>query len=114
MQVLRLLVLSLSLTAVFFALGIILASLVVVEAGDVRRLYFRDLAGAALGCLLAVPLQATIGPPAMVFVSMVALGALGLIVALATRTGQAQAVYSPPSCWRGPSARHHSMCAPTE
>jgi hypothetical protein len=91
MQVLRLLVLSLSLTAVFFALGIILASLVVVEAGDVRRLYFRDLAGAALGCLLAVPLQATIGPPAMVFVSMVALGALGLIVALATRTGQAQA-----------------------
>lgn len=90
-QVLRLLVLSLSLTAVFFALGIILASLVVVEAGDVRRLYFWDLTGAALGCLLAVPLQATIGPPAMVFVSMVALGALGLIVALATRTGQTQA-----------------------
>ncbi|MFZ4811187.1 MAG: hypothetical protein ACOYL9_07570 [Ilumatobacteraceae bacterium] len=90
-QVMRLFVLSLSLTAVFFALGIILASLVVVEAGDVRRLYFWDLVGAALGCLLAVPLQATIGPPAMVFVSMVALGVLGLTVAAATRTGLPQA-----------------------
>ena len=85
-QTLRLLLLSLSLTSVFFALGIMLASLVVVEAHEVRRLYFWDLTGAALGCLLAVPLQATIGPPAMVFVSMVALGVLGLVVALGTGT----------------------------
>ena len=45
--------------------------LFVVEVDNVRRLYFWDLAGAALGCLLAVPLQATIGPPAMILVSLV-------------------------------------------
>ena len=36
------------------------------RGADVRRLYFWDLTGAALGCLLAVPLQATIGQPAMI------------------------------------------------
>ena len=46
--------------------------LIVVESADVRKLYFWDLTGAALGCLLAVPLQRTIGPPAMVLLSLVA------------------------------------------
>lgn len=72
-----LLVLSLSITAVFFAAGLILASLFVAEVERVRRLYFWDLTGAALGALTAVPLQATIGPPAMIAVSLVALAVLG-------------------------------------
>ena len=65
-------VLALALTAVFFGLGAVISLLIVVDAADVRRLYFWDLAGAALGCLLAVPLQRTIGPPAMVLLSLVA------------------------------------------
>jgi hypothetical protein len=87
----RLLVLSLSLTSVFFALGVILASLIVVEAHEVRRLYFWDLTGAALGCLVAVPLLATIGPPAMILLSMVLMGCLGVAVAWTTGVGRRSA-----------------------
>jgi hypothetical protein len=76
-----LLVLSVSLTAVFFAVGVMLASLLVAEIHRVRRLYFWDLTGAALGCLLAVPLQATIGPPAMILLALVLLASLGLLAA---------------------------------
>ena len=85
-QVARLLFLSLSLTAVFFAVGVLLASLFVVEVEHVRRLYFFDLSGAALGCVLAVPLQATIGPPAMIFTSLVLLALLAFAAALVERT----------------------------
>ena len=83
-QLLRLLVLSVALTGVFFAAGLIMASLFVVEIANVRRLYFWDLTGAALGCLVAVPLQATIGPPAMILVAVVALALLGPLGSYAT------------------------------
>ncbi len=83
-QLFLLLVLSISLTGVFFAVGLLFASLVVSQASEMRRLYFWDLSGAALGCLVAVPLQATIGPPAMILVSMVVLALLGLVVTLAS------------------------------
>ncbi len=74
-------VLAFSLTAVFFGLGLIISLLIVVDAADVRRLYFWDLVGAALGCLVAVPLQLTIGPPAMVLISLFLFSALGLLIA---------------------------------
>jgi spermidine synthase len=74
-------VLAFSLTAVFFGLGLIISLLIVVDAADVRRLYFWDLVGAALGCLVAVPLQLTIGPPAMVLISLFMFSALGLLIA---------------------------------
>jgi SAM-dependent methyltransferase len=77
-QLVRLLILSISLTAVFFGVGLILARLIVAEAQEVRRLYFWDLTGAAVGCLAAVPLQLTIGPPAMILWSSVLLVLLGL------------------------------------
>jgi hypothetical protein len=81
-QIVRLLALSVSLTAVFFALGVLLASLIVAEVEHVRRIYFWDLAGAALGCLVAVPLQLWLGPPAMIVTSLVLLASLGLVAAL--------------------------------
>jgi hypothetical protein len=80
-------VLALALTSVFFGLGVIISLLIVVDAADVRRLYFWDLAGAALGCLLAVPLQRTIGPPAMVLLSLVAFAGLGLMIAVRSGHG---------------------------
>ncbi len=83
-QVARLLAMSLSLTAVFFVVGVLLAKLIVAEAHDVRRLYFWDLTGAALACLLAVPLQATIGPPAMIVGSTGLLAVLGVVAASGT------------------------------
>ena len=53
-QIGALLALSLAITGVFFGAGMLLAALFVVEADRVRRLYFWDLLGAALGCLLAI------------------------------------------------------------
>jgi hypothetical protein len=94
-EVALLLVLSLSLTAVFFALGLVLSALVVAEAHEVRRLYFWDLTGAALACLFAVPLQALIGPPAMILGSSVAVAAVGLAVALATSTKRSLSYVAP-------------------
>jgi hypothetical protein len=81
-EFLAVIALALAITAVFFGLGLVISLLIVVESADVRRLYFWDLAGAALGCLLAVPLQRTIGPPAMVLLSLVAFAALGLAIAM--------------------------------
>jgi hypothetical protein len=82
LEFLVVIVLALALTAVFFGLGMVISLLIVVESADVRKLYFWDLAGAALGCLLAVPLQRTIGPPAMVLLSLVAFACLGLVIAI--------------------------------
>jgi hypothetical protein len=80
-QFLLLVVLALAVTAVFFGLGLVISLLVVVDAAEVRKLYSWDLAGAALGCLLAVPLQLTVGPPTMVLASLVAFAALGPLLA---------------------------------
>jgi hypothetical protein len=84
-QLVFLLVLAISITSVFFAVGLLFAGLVVNQAQQVRRLYFWDLLGAAAGCLVAVPLEASVGPPAMILWSLVALAALGLVMTLATR-----------------------------
>ena len=86
-QLAILIVVALALTTLFFALGIVISVLIVVDAADVRKLYFWDLVGAALGCLLAVPLQRTIGPPTMVLATSVVFAALGLLVAVRTRAG---------------------------
>ncbi len=87
-ELLLVFVLALSLTAVFFALGVIISLLIVFDAADVRKLYFWDLAGAAVGCLIAVPLQLTVGPPAMVLLSLVLFAALGLVIAISTGKGR--------------------------
>ena len=84
-------VLALALTSVFFGLGLVISLLIVVDSADVRRLYFWDLAGAALGCLVAVPLQRTIGPPAMVLLALVAFAGLGLAIAIRRGHGAALA-----------------------
>jgi hypothetical protein len=91
LEFLIVIVVALTLTAVFFGLGLIISLLIVVESADVRRLYFSDLAGAAIGCLLAVPLQRTIGPPAMVLLSLVAFAGLGLAIAISGGHGTALA-----------------------
>ncbi len=83
-QLARLLIISIALTSVFFGVGLILAKLIVAEAREVRRLYFWDLFGAAMGCLTAVPLQLTVGPPAMILFANVVLVALGLTITART------------------------------
>ena len=91
-ELLVVVVLALALTAVFFGLGLIISLLIVVDSADVRKLYSWDLAGAALGCLLAVPLQLTVGPPAMVLLSLIAFAALGGVIALQQGRGKGLAL----------------------
>ena len=79
-QVGLLVLIALSLTAVFFALGVVLSALIVVEAAEMRRLYFWDLAGAAIACLIAIPLIGWVGPPALIVGSSVLLAVFGLLV----------------------------------
>lgn len=84
-QLAILVVIALALTTMFFALGIVISVLIVVDAAEVRKLYFWDLVGAALGCLLAVPLQMTVGPPVMVLATSIVFVALGAVVAIRTK-----------------------------
>ncbi|HET6833863.1 MAG TPA: hypothetical protein VFH30_08330 [Acidimicrobiales bacterium] len=65
--------------ASFIALGVILAT-VLGRAGDgVGRLYFCDLVGAGLGCVLAIPLIVWLGPPAVVMVAALVFALVGVL-----------------------------------
>ena len=65
--------------ASFIALGVILAT-VLGRAGDgVGRLYFADLMGAGLGCLLAIPLIVRLGPPAVVMIAALVFAVVGVL-----------------------------------
>jgi hypothetical protein len=65
--------------ASFIALGVIVAT-VLGRAGDgVGRLYFADLVGAGLGCLLAIPLIVRLGPPAVVMVAALVFAVVGVL-----------------------------------
>ena len=69
-----------ALFATFIALGIIVATLLG-RAGERRvgRLYFADLLGAGLGCLLAIPLIVSLGPPTVVMLAALIFAVVGVI-----------------------------------
>jgi len=66
---------ALLLTASFFAVGLVLSTILSRDPEQAQKLYAADLLGAALGCVLAVPLVWTLTPPRTVVLS-------GLIIAL--------------------------------
>ena len=72
---------SLVLFASFLPAGIVLATLFGRRPEAVGRLYFADLAGAALACALAVPLMGSIGPPAAIMLSGAGLALAGSRIA---------------------------------
>ena len=49
--------------ATFIAFGVIVSVLLGRARNGVGRIYFADLVGAGLGCLLAIPLITRLGPP---------------------------------------------------
>jgi hypothetical protein len=65
--------------ATFVALGIIIAVVLGRARERVGRLYFADLTGAALGCLLAIPLMTRLSPPAVVMLSALVFAVVGLL-----------------------------------
>ena len=73
-----LVLISLSVYGSFVAIGIMIATLFGRRSDRIGRLYFADLAGAALACLVVVSLVATIGPPSVVCLAGVLLAVVGL------------------------------------
>ncbi len=72
--------------ATFIAIGVIIATLLGRARGDLAKLYFADLIGAALACLIALWLIARLGPPAVVMLSAVVLGFVGVASVLPSRS----------------------------
>jgi spermidine synthase len=71
----QLLLVCLGLYISFLPIGMCIAALFARRPDDINRLYFSDLAGAALACLVVVPLVAFVGP-----VSIITGVAVGLLV----------------------------------
>lgn len=68
-----LLVVAFVLFASFLPAGIMLSTVFGRRPESIGRLYFADLAGAALACALAVPLMSWIGPPAAIMLAALTL-----------------------------------------
>ena len=61
----------------FISVGLVVATILGRAEGPVGGLYFGDLLGAGLGCLVAIPIISSFGPPAVVFLAAVLLGRRG-------------------------------------
>jgi hypothetical protein len=77
----QLLVIALGLYISFLPVGMCISALFARRPKDINRLYFSDLAGAALACLVVVPMIATIGPVAVIAIVAITLVATGLHLA---------------------------------
>jgi hypothetical protein len=64
--------------ASFIALGIIVATLLGRASDRVGGLYFADLLGAGLGCLCAIPLIVSLGPPQVILVAAAIFAIVGV------------------------------------
>jgi hypothetical protein len=65
--------------ATFIAFGVIVSVLLGRAGAAVGRMYFSDLVGAALGCLLAIPLITRIGPPRLIMLAALVFAIVGLM-----------------------------------
>ncbi|MFL6204157.1 MAG: hypothetical protein ACJ739_02285 [Acidimicrobiales bacterium] len=81
-----LLLVCLTIYASFLVIGVLISAILGRAGGGIGRLYFADLAGAALACLLAVPLLNTVGSPSAVFLAGSLMAATGAWVALRSRS----------------------------
>ena len=72
--------------ASFIALGIIVATILGRAPDGIGRLYFADLIGAGLGCLAAIPLISSLGPPDVIMVSALIFTGVGLLALTAQRS----------------------------
>jgi Spermidine synthase len=68
-----------TLFASFVPLGIIVSTLLGRGGSRVGGLYFADLVGAGLGCVLAIPLIVSLGPPQVLMLSALIFAVVGLV-----------------------------------
>lgn len=72
--------------AAFYQCGYVVAALLTHFARDVSRLYWSDLCGAALGCLIVVPLLGSMSALNVALLSAALLGVAGLLLAISLGT----------------------------
>jgi spermidine synthase/Na+-transporting methylmalonyl-CoA/oxaloacetate decarboxylase gamma subunit len=80
-EITKLVGVCLLLTAAFFAVGLVISTILSTNPDLANRLYAADLLGAALGCSIAVPLTSALTPPRTVMLSGMLLAAAGLRLA---------------------------------
>lgn len=76
---------SLLLFASFVSLGVMLA-VMLGRTRQIGRLYFSDLLGAGLGCLVAIPLISAFGPPAVVMIASLVFAVAAVVAAPTLRS----------------------------
>ena len=77
-NLLRLGVICFAIFATFIAFGIIVSVLLGRAREGVSRIYFSDLIGAGLGCVLAIPLITRLGPPRVIMLAALIFALVGL------------------------------------
>jgi hypothetical protein len=77
-NILRLLLICLALFAAFLPIGVIIATLFARGTDQINRLYFADLLGAGIACLIVVFLLNHLGPPAAIMLAGAVLGVVAL------------------------------------
>ncbi|MEE2768180.1 MAG: hypothetical protein VX833_03105 [Actinomycetota bacterium] len=83
-----LVVLCIALFVPFVAIGISISFLLSSQTRRIGRLYAADLLGASLACLIAVPLQASLGPPRAVMLAALLLTLVGIMYQSRDRRGR--------------------------
>src|SRR6478752_497589 len=78
-NLLRLGVICFAIFATFIAFGVIVSVILGRAKNGVSRMYFSDLVGAGLGCLLAIPLITRLGPPRVIMLAAVVFAVVGLL-----------------------------------
>ncbi|MEO2157334.1 MAG: class I SAM-dependent methyltransferase, partial [Acidimicrobiales bacterium] len=72
-------ILGLALFVPFTAIGLAISYLLGSRTESIGRLYAADLAGAALACVIAIPLQVSLGPPRTVMLAAAMLAFVGIM-----------------------------------
>ena len=79
--VLKLALICFVLFASFIAIGLVVSTILGRASEGVGRLYFGDLIGAGLGCIVAIPCIVWMGPPAVVVVAAAVMAIASLVCA---------------------------------
>ena len=108
-ELVKLLMIECLLATPFFFAGLTLSQIVTRYQRSIHRVYFSDLTGASIGCLVSVAAIQTIGATNTVFLAAVLAGAVGLLFRAAESglrrpTGWASSAFRC-SCWWWGSGR---------
>jgi len=88
------LLMYLVITLPFFLAGLVFAQAFATWADQIQSLYFYDLCGAAIGCVIFVPLLPSLGPGGLLMFAAAALGAAAALFHGSRRAMQLAAVFA--------------------